>query len=83
MSTLVAIGLATRHPNIYLEASGLDGIQYLEMAARELPAEKIIFGSLAPELDPRVEIHAVRLLKLKAEQETAVLGGNIRRLLRG
>ncbi len=36
---LEAIDLARRHRNIRLEASGLDGHQYLEMAARELPAE--------------------------------------------
>ena len=77
----VAIALAKRHPNIYLEASGLDGIQYLEMAARELPAEKLVFGSFAPEDDPRVEIYAFKLLKLPPEQEAKTLGGNMERLL--
>jgi hypothetical protein len=76
-----AIDLAKRHPNIYLEASGLDGHQYLEMAARELPAEQIVFGSYAPEHDSRVEIYAFKLLKLPREQEAKVLGGNIRQLL--
>jgi len=76
-----AIDLAKRHPNIYLEASGLDGIQYLEMAARELPAEKLVFGSFAPEDDPRVEIYAFKLLKLPPDQEAKTLGGNMQRLL--
>lgn len=77
-----AIDLAKRYANLYLETSGVLSHKYLEMAARELPAERIIFGSNAPELDPRVEVHAVKLLKLTEEQEAAVLGGNIRRLLR-
>lgn len=78
---LEAIDLAKRHPNVYLEATGLDGHQYLEMAARELPAEKIVFGSFAPEHDPRVELHAIKLLKLPDQQEAKILGANIRRLL--
>jgi uncharacterized protein len=76
-----AIDLVKRHSNMHVETSGIPEHKYLEMAARELPAEKIIFGSFAPELDPRVGIHAIRLLKLETEQENAVLGGNIRRLL--
>jgi hypothetical protein len=32
-------------------------------------------------LDSRVEIHAVKLLKLPGRQEAKVLGGNIQRLL--
>jgi hypothetical protein len=76
-----AIDLAKRHPNVYLEASGLDSHLYLEMAAQELPAEQIVFGSYAPEHDPRVEIYAFKLLKLPIEQENKVLGGNIQRLL--
>ena len=76
-----AIDLVKRHPNIHVETSGIPEHKYLEMAARELPAENIIFGSFAPELDPRVGMHAIRLLRLETEKENAVLGGNIRRLL--
>jgi predicted TIM-barrel fold metal-dependent hydrolase len=76
-----AIDLAKRYPNFYLETSGVLSHKYLEMATRVLPAERIIFGSNAPELDPRVEVYAVKLLKLTGEQEAAVFGGNIRRLL--
>ncbi len=75
------IDLAKRYPNVYIETSGILSHKYLEMAARDLPAEKIIFGSYSPELDPRVEVHAVRLLKLPGHQEAGVLGGNLQRLL--
>jgi uncharacterized protein len=94
---LEAIDLAKRHRNIHLEASGLDGHQYLEMAARELPAEQLVFGSFAPEGDPRVELYAFRLLaedmgtswpytpehiRVTSEQEAKMVGGNMQRLLR-
>jgi predicted TIM-barrel fold metal-dependent hydrolase len=51
------------------------------MAVRELPPEKILFGTCAPEHDPRVEKEALRLMKLPAEQYAKVAGGNILRLL--
>jgi predicted TIM-barrel fold metal-dependent hydrolase len=76
-----AIELAKRFPNVYLETSGVMTHKYLERAAAEVPSEKLLFGSNALEEDPRVEMHIVKLLKLPKPQETAVLGGNIRRLL--
>jgi predicted TIM-barrel fold metal-dependent hydrolase len=57
--------------------------QYLERAARELPAEKLIFGSDGPLVDSRVELHKIRLLKLPPEKEELVLGRNLLRLLGG
>jgi len=76
-----AIALAKRHPNIHLEASGLDGHQYLEVAAQDLPAEQLVFGSFAPEHDARVELYAFKLLKLPPDQEAKTVGGNMQRLL--
>lgn len=73
------IDLVKRYPNVYVETSGVAYHEFLEQAVRELPPEKILFGSFAPELDPRVEIHLVRLLKAKNQEK--VLGGNILRLL--
>lgn len=76
-----AIDLAKRLPNVYVETSGVLSHKYLEMAAREVPVGKIVFGSNAPEEDPRVEMYAVKLLKLSQQHENAVLGGNILKLL--
>jgi uncharacterized protein len=78
---LRAIGAAKVLPNLYLETSSVVFFDYLEQAAKELPAEKLIFGSDGPLVDPRVELYKVRLLRLPREQEEKVLGGNIRRLL--
>jgi predicted TIM-barrel fold metal-dependent hydrolase len=81
-SHIEAMGLAKRFPNVYLETSGVMTHKWLEMAGVEVPAEKLLFGSNAPEEDPRVEIHNVKLLKLGKQKEAAVFGENIRRLLR-
>ena len=78
---VTAIEAARELPNLYLDTSSVVFVQYLEQAARQLPATKLIFGSDGPLVDARVELYKVRLLKLSAEAEAQVLGGNIRRLL--
>ena len=76
-----AIEAAKALPNLHLETSSVVFVEYLERAAKELPAEKLIFGSDGPLVDARVELHKIRLLKLAPEKERLVLGGNILRLL--
>jgi predicted TIM-barrel fold metal-dependent hydrolase len=76
-----AIEAAKQLPNLYLDTSSVVFVHYLEQAARDLPATKLIFGSDGPLVDARVELYKIRLLKLSAESEALVLGGNIRRLL--
>jgi predicted TIM-barrel fold metal-dependent hydrolase len=78
---LEAIDVARRYPNVYLDTSSVVFFKFLEMAAKELGAQKLIFGSDGPEVDSRVELYKIRLLKLSAEDEAKVLGGNILRLL--
>ncbi|HUJ20379.1 MAG TPA: amidohydrolase family protein [Bryobacteraceae bacterium] len=78
---LEAIAVARRYANVYLETSSVVFYKFLEMAARELGAGKIIFGSDGPEVDSRVELYKIRLLKLSPVEEAQVLGGNIARLL--
>jgi len=78
---LEAIDVARRYPNVYLDTSSVVFFKFLEMAAKELAPEKLIFGSDGPEVDCRSELYKVRLLKLPAADEAKVLGGNILRLL--
>jgi predicted TIM-barrel fold metal-dependent hydrolase len=78
---LAAIDLAKRYPNVYLETSSVVFFEYLELAVRELPPEKILFGTDGPLVDSRVELFKIRLLKLPKEHEAKVLSGNILRLL--
>jgi len=68
-------------PNLYLETSAVVFFEFLEQAAREVPADKLIFGTDGPLVDQRIEMHKIRLLKLSKNHEEKVLGGNILRLL--
>jgi predicted TIM-barrel fold metal-dependent hydrolase len=77
-----AVDLVKRYPNLYVDTSGIGSLKYLEMAAKELPPERVLFGSFAPELDSRVGVEAVRLLHLSTERHEAVMGMNMLRLLR-
>jgi hypothetical protein len=76
-----AIGIARRYPNVYLTTAAMEGYEYLEIAAKELGAQKLIFASNGPEADSRVELYRIRLLKLSPAGEAMVLGGNMQRLL--
>ena len=76
-----AIEAAGRLANLYLDTSSVVFFEYLERAANELPAEKLIFGSDGPLVNSQVELYKVRLLRLPQTKEQLVLGGNILRLL--
>jgi len=76
-----AMDLVKRYPNVYVGTSSVISRKYLEMAAREVPAQRIVFGSFAPELDPRVELYSVKLLNLAGQSRALVLGSNMQNLL--
>ena len=78
---LEAIDLAKRYRNVFVDTAGIGSLKYLETAVRELPPEKILFGTCGPEHDPRVEKEALRLLKLTGDQYAKVAGGNVLQLL--
>lgn len=78
---LRAIEAAKRYSNLHLDTSAVVFFSYLQQAARELPAEQLLFGSDAPLVDARVEFHKIRLLNLPEDKEQKILGGNARRLL--
>jgi predicted TIM-barrel fold metal-dependent hydrolase len=78
---LAAVELAKRYPNVYLDTSTVVITRYLEKALAEVPAEKICYGTDEPEVDTRLEIFKIRVLKLPKEKEELILGGNMSRLL--
>lgn len=80
---LAAIDLAKRYRNVHLDTSTACLAEFFERAIRELPARQIIFGSDEPEIDCRIELQKIRVLKLPAESEGLILGGNMLRLLGG
>ena len=76
-----AVVAAKQSENIYMETSFRSGVETIRGALHELGAQRIIFGSSAPESDIEVELAKIRLLELPPEQEKLVLGENMHRLL--
>ena len=78
-----AFWMARRHPNVYLEISGLPAKKLLEYFPRleDIP-DKVVYGSDWPG-NPylRRNIEAIERLPLSDETKAAVLGGNAARLL--
>lgn len=78
------LGIRTirRNPNVWLEIAGCDPTAgMVEMAARELGAERIIFGGHLPTRSYGTELSKVLGAGLTREQQMQALGGNLRRLL--
>jgi predicted TIM-barrel fold metal-dependent hydrolase len=72
-----------RYPNVYTDTSAVRRFDYIVEGIKRAGAKKILFGSDGPWLHPGLELHKIRLLRLPADQEALILGGNIIRLLRG
>lgn len=69
-------------PNIFIETSGFDATAgFLEMATRDLGAERIIFGSHLPSRSLGTELGKVLGANLTHAQRQLILGANYRRLL--
>ena len=78
-----AIGVVQTHDNVYLEtcSSTLMSAE-LEWMVEEVGAERVIFGTDSPWLDPRFILGKVAYADLADEQFQLVLGENMARLLR-
>jgi len=77
-----SIAAAKQYPNIYLDttSSSFDN-GMLEFAVEELGAERILFGSDLPLLDPVLQVAKVRQSEITEDQKDLILHGNIDRLL--
>ena len=71
---------AEQHPNVYLETSSMLVSWMIREAAERVP-DRVLFGSDAPAIHPKVELEKILLCKLPAEVEAKILGGNAARLL--
>jgi hypothetical protein len=69
-------------PNISIETSGFDPTAgFIDMAVRELGAERIVFGSHLPTRSLGTELAKVTTASISEEEKKLILGGNFRRLL--
>lgn len=71
-------------PNVTVEIAGGDSTTgMVEMAVREVGAERVVFGSDAPGRSFASQLAKVYGAELPPAQQEKILGGNIRRLLAG
>ena len=77
-----AIMVAQRFPNLYLDTacSTVDN-GFVEACVETLGADRILFGTDIPLLDPWPQLAKVAETRLTAEQRALVMGGNILRLM--
>src|SRR5262249_34247449 len=70
-----------RHPNIFTHTAGVRRFDILEQAVQRAGARKVLFGTDGPWLHPAVELAKIHALKLTPQDQAAVLGGNLVRLI--
>lgn len=77
-----AIAVAHRHPNLILDttSSQIDN-GMIERAVAELGAERIVFGTDMPLLDPYTQLAKVTGADISDEAKALILGGNYQRIL--
>ena len=77
-----AVAVAREHPNIYLDICGsLLTSNELEWMVAEVGAERVLFATDVPWLDPRFELGRLAYARLSVEEQRLILGENIARLL--
>lgn len=78
-----AIAAARRYPNFYLETcSTYRSPGVIEELVREAGADRVLFGSDTPLMDPRAQIGKIITAELTDAEKRMVLGGNATGLLR-
>lgn len=78
-----AIRLAEKVPNLVLGTTAMPFHLKIREAVDRVGSGRVVWGSDAPSIHPRVELLRVRVAGLTAEQEADVLGNTILRLVRG
>ena len=76
------IDLLGRHPNLYVDTSGVRRFDLLVEALRAVGPTRVLFGSDGPWLHPGLELAKIHLLGLSPRDEALVTGGNALRLMR-
>lgn len=75
-----AIAAAQEMDNVFLETSSMMIIWMIEEAGRAVP-DKVLFGSDAPAMHPKVELEKIHCARLPAETKAKIMGGNAAALL--
>jgi uncharacterized protein len=77
-----AIAAAQRHPNVYLETcSTFRTPGVIEQLVAEAGADRILFGSDTPLMDPRPQLGKILTAQIKDADKRQIIGLNAQRLL--
>ena len=78
-----AIAAAQAYPNVYLETcSTFRNPGVIEQLVAEAGADRVLFGSDLPLMDPRPQIGKIITARISDAAKRLVLGDNARRLLK-
>lgn len=76
------VELAKKYENVYLETSGVIAPKVIELAVRDVGAEKILFGSDWPYLDLKFEMAKIEMSNISDDEKRLILGGNAEKILK-
>lgn len=80
---LVAVDLAQRYPNVYLDLSGdVYSFNLIEWLVAQAGAARLLFGSDAIWMDPRTTLGRILDADITSAEKAMILGGNACRLFR-
>ena len=78
-----AVELALQVPNIYLDLTlSMCPARQVEFFVKEVGAERVLFGTDNPFLDPRPQVGRVALADISPRDKVNIFGANARRLIR-
>jgi predicted TIM-barrel fold metal-dependent hydrolase len=76
-----AAGLARKYPNVYLDIAGdVFSLNLVPELVKDAGAERVLFGSDMPWIDPRARLTAILLSDIDPEAKAKVLGENALRV---
>ena len=78
-----AIGVASRHPNVWLETSGMPMSSKILEAVRRVGSDRVLYGSDGPFHEPKVEQLKVQLAGLTEADLAEVMSGSSQRVFFG
>jgi predicted TIM-barrel fold metal-dependent hydrolase len=82
LGQLDALFALESRPNLVLQTGGVYRQDFIEGVVRRFGADRMMFASNSPQLDPAYEILRARAAHLTDEEKSAVLGGTAARVFR-
>lgn len=79
---VTAVFAAKKHDNLIMDTtSSVIDTGMIEMAVKQVGAERIVYGSDMPLLDPFTQLGKVKTAKISEEEKRLILGDNIARII--